>query len=359
MLAGRGALSGLGLLRFDVDERLSWTAGDVAGLGVGFEHVGMTAEALGPLLGCLSLREDLGRARRGEAVTRAVLDGRVRIALYAEVGTPGGGVVAVAMPRRTRGPGRPSPREIPEPYAFGQDPGVSAGPLTSRRYLRAVILAERRERLRIARMIHDDLQQLLTASALWIDHLLDEDADPRQVGEGVRGLLREAAELAHSIPTVLAPPSPGTTLADALDGLASQFERRFGLEVDVRWVGLPRPLPETTGLVLHEAVRELLFNVQKHAGVSAATVGVAFESDGVRVVVEDRGVGLGPTSEALVEGFGLAQIRNRLRLVEGELSMGTDVGGGTRASVWVPTDTSALSAGVSGEGAPRGSLDIP
>ncbi|PAP75968.1 sensor histidine kinase [Rubrivirga marina] len=336
----REASHGSGHLRFDTDGRLAWTAGDVAVLGVRPEHVGMSASALGLALGYPEFGDDVACARRGTGVDRTVRHDHVRVRLELEDGAAGGSVVALVVPVRRRV--RPVFRTAGGPSSPAGRGGPADAPTSvprARRLLRAIISAERRERIRIARMIHDDLQQVLTASALWVDHLLEEDADPQHVGQQVQALLREAAELSHSIPNVLAPPPARMGLVDALEQFAIHFSRRFGFQARVHLVGAPRSIPEEAALVLYEAVRELLFNVYKHAGVAEATVEIAFEPGGARVTVEDLGHGFDLTDQQRVEGFGLSQIRTRLRLIGGSLTLDTAAGRGTRATVWVLSST--------------------
>jgi signal transduction histidine kinase len=92
-------------------------------------------------------------------------------------------------------------------------------------------------------------------------------------------------------------------------------------------------------VLLYQLLRELLFNVIKHAGTGRARLTAERDGEHVRVVVEDEGTGFDPAEleEPQADGLGLPSVRERLELVGGQLDVASAPGQGTRVSITVPT----------------------
>jgi signal transduction histidine kinase len=91
-------------------------------------------------------------------------------------------------------------------------------------------------------------------------------------------------------------------------------------------------------VLVYQLVRELLYNVAKHAGTDRARVTAERAGHRVRVVVEDEGVGFDPATleEVAGVGLGLPSVRDRLELVGGRLDVESRPGEGTRVALEVP-----------------------
>jgi CheY-like chemotaxis protein len=116
--------------------------------------------------------------------------------------------------------------------------------------------------------------------------------------------------------------------------------RRHGLSVRVEDDGHPKPLAEEVLTTAFQSVRELLFNVVKHARATEAVVRIGRAGGEARVTVEDAGPGFDaagreftPTADG---GFGLFNIRERLDLLGGRLEIDAAPGRGTRATIVAP-----------------------
>jgi PAS domain S-box-containing protein len=200
-------------------------------------------------------------------------------------------------------------------------------------------LAEQRERRKLASDLHDDAGQLLSLASLKLRALGDAGAGERD------GQLRELAEILAearrriaSLSFQLSPPLlHDVGLVAATRWLAEDLKRRYGLAVEVA-EGEELALDETSRVTLFRAVRELLINVTRHAGVPEARVRIWSEGVMTRVAVEDGGVGFKP--DAGGGGFGLLALRERLGQLGGTLSIGPGLGGaGSRIVASVPLAT--------------------
>ena len=199
------------------------------------------------------------------------------------------------------------------------------------------------EQRRIAAVLHDDLQQLLVGATMQVHVLRAGGVTERGTvaAERVARVLDQAVATTRSLTARLVPPDVLTApLPRALGWLARNVSETYGLEValDVGDVdGGPGhgALEGHVRLLVFEAVRELLFNVVKHAGVAGASVSARSTGRVLTVVVDDRGAGV---SEGAEPGYGLAAVRRHLGAVGGALRVGRLPGGGTRAVVRVPRD---------------------
>lgn len=203
-------------------------------------------------------------------------------------------------------------------------------------------LAEQRERRRLAQILHDHLQQLLVAAKIKIGILRRRRGDA-ELGQSllqIDELLSESIRSSRSLTVDLSPPILyDAGLRPALEWLARQMRDKHGLVVELTTSGELPPLGEDARILVFQAVRELLFNVVKHAGVPRAHLSLEVDADCVQVVVVDAGVGFDPTAldaEPSVGGLGLFSVRERLEVLGGRLVIDTSPGQGTCAVVSVP-----------------------
>ncbi len=192
--------------------------------------------------------------------------------------------------------------------------------------------SEHRARQRLARVLHDGLQQTLVAVRFRLRRLALHSHDAER--DELDALLQQAIDEARTLAAELDPPvDPDQDLAGALDWLSDRLHRRHGLSVQVRGVPRSGPLPAQHGVVLFQAARELLFNVVKHARVDTARVEVATHEGQLRLVVRDEGVGVSAEGES---GIGLAHAARRLESLGGGLEVAGNPGRGTAVTAWLP-----------------------
>jgi signal transduction histidine kinase len=157
----------------------------------------------------------------------------------------------------------------------------------------------------------------------------------------VSELLRSASKSIRSLATQLTPEVLHEIgLSSALDWLAEDVERVFGLSIRVIDDDNPKPLNQDKATILYRAVRELLINVAKHARTDSACVEVRREQAAVVIRVSDAGSGYidAEPHDAPSHGFGLAILRERIGSVGGRFESTSIPGQGTVASLAVPLD---------------------
>jgi signal transduction histidine kinase len=195
-----------------------------------------------------------------------------------------------------------------------------------------VTQTEQRERARLAEVLHDHLQQLLVAVNMEIGSLRNKTTSEDTAAHltKISLLVDDCIKATRILTADLAPPMLGVGgLSPALEWLAQWMQEKHSLQVALRLDSQARGEEEHVSLLLFQSVRELLFNVVKHAGVASAAVTMGLTEDArLRVIVSDEGVGFDPSFPP--KGFGLSRIRERLTLLGGHFSVESEPGRGSR-----------------------------
>lgn len=198
---------------------------------------------------------------------------------------------------------------------------------------RRAIRAQEAERARIARELHDEAGQVLSAVALHLRALSDGmDEDERVILEDLRQAVNESSASLYELITELRPAALRKHgLAAAVTHQAARTAEIAGVDVRVAVDELPATLPEETQTALFRVVQEALANVARHSGASRASV-VAECRDGVlRVRVQDDGRGF--DTGVATERHGLLGIGERVELLGGRLQVDSAPGRGTVVAV--------------------------
>ena len=200
-----------------------------------------------------------------------------------------------------------------------------------------LLTAHEDERRHLARELHDDLTQRLARLAIDAGRLEQGNGGDRSVVAGMRSDLVQLSEDVHALsyrlhPSVL----DDLGLAEALRAECDRVARHGVLRVEVDARGVPKALPVDASLCLFRVAQEALSNVARHAGASAVTVLLSPSGSGLRLTVSDNGSGFDPARSRDDASLGLASMRERVRLVHGQLDIESAPGRGTTVVAWVP-----------------------
>lgn len=203
---------------------------------------------------------------------------------------------------------------------------------------------EQAERQRIARILHDELQQKIFAVKMQLTFLSEaiEKSNPQGLHLDLKQLdewLADAIATTRQLSVDLSPPIlQGEGLAEALIWLASQMKEQYGLDVVVDANGVSPVFDEDVRVLLFQSVRELLFNVVKHAGILKAQIALEQADGQVRILVSDNGKGFDSTAimKDRFAGRGLIRIRDRLSLLGCDLTVKSEPNRGTQIAIEAP-----------------------
>ena len=205
--------------------------------------------------------------------------------------------------------------------------------------------AEQEERYRISQILHDDLQQRLFAIKAQL-YFLKDPSGKHEIPPGmykdfdeVQNALSEAIAVTRNLSIDLSPIIlHGEGLTEALTWLASRMQEQHGLQVELQIKEDLPDLDDHMRVLLFQAVRELLFNVVKHAGTKEAVVTLEKIDNNACITISDLGKGfdVGTIMSDSRTAHGLLIIQDRLSLIGGGIEVTSKLGNGTRAVIQIP-----------------------
>jgi signal transduction histidine kinase len=204
-----------------------------------------------------------------------------------------------------------------------------------------LITAQEEERRRIARELHDGVNQKLSALSIALTTLgrsvpsgaADLTGALARLQERAAGLVDEVRQLSHELhPGVL----QHVGLVAALQGYCEEFEGEHGLAMTFRADEDLGVVPIDHALCLYRATQEALGNVAKHAKARHVRVNLARDHDDVRLTVADDGCGFDLTEARSRGGLGLISLDERVRLVGGQVTIRSGPQEGTEMGIQVP-----------------------
>jgi signal transduction histidine kinase len=209
-----------------------------------------------------------------------------------------------------------------------------------------LIGAQEEERRNIARELHDEVGQALTAVQVELSvaqrRLRTGEQNPQLLSDAetiTRGALqtvRDVSQLLH--PALL----DDLGLAAAVEWQARSFESRTGIRVDVQHDGMAKRVPRAVELAAYRIVQEALTNVVKHARASRCQIRLQRHGDDLEIGVEDDGRGFDPEDVGEAHrGLGLLGMRERVALLDGRVAFESASGEGTRVKVRLPVSDTA------------------
>jgi PAS domain S-box-containing protein len=214
-----------------------------------------------------------------------------------------------------------------------------------KRLIEQVMSAQDEERRRIARELHDETGQSLTALLIGLRTL--EKSRSRvaaaELAQRLRGIVAQTLDEVGRLSRGL---HPGTLdelgLAAAVTRHVEEFDRLHGVDTEVRIEGLgAEPLPPLLQTSVYRVLQEALTNVAKHAGARSVSVRLVRDESTVNLLVQDDGVGLDPAegSQSAARSrprLGLKGMRERAALLGGSLEVESQPGAGTSITARFP-----------------------
>jgi signal transduction histidine kinase len=214
-----------------------------------------------------------------------------------------------------------------------------------------LLTAQEEERRSIARELHDEVGQVLTAIKVELAIAqraveaagVSSDAlsDARKITDGALHTVRDLSRLLH--PSML----DDLGLPAAIDWYLKGFGRRHGIRIELLQSGVEERLPTETEAGIYRIVQEALTNVAKHAQASTCRVFLQRLTQTVLVTIEDDGVGFrleDVSTPGASRGIGLVGIRERVTQLRGEFRLESGPGKGTRLTVEIPAPFKGVEA---------------
>ena len=194
------------------------------------------------------------------------------------------------------------------------------------------------ERKHIAREVHDELGQLLTALKMDISLLrlrFGQDPVLLEKLEGMRTLAERTIGVVRHVASNLRPAALDLGLVPAIEWLARDFSERWKLSCNLDLSGGEIALDDVTATTVFRVVQESLTNIARHAQASAVVISLRCGKR-LRLRIEDNGCGFDPSVVRKLPGLGLFGMRERILALVGTLKIDSETGIGTTLAIELP-----------------------
>ena len=203
-----------------------------------------------------------------------------------------------------------------------------------------LIEAQEQERSRLARELHDDINQRLALLSIELEQLRDEHQDlPPSLRGRISELQQQTAQLSMDIQTLSHELHSSKLDYLGVVGAMTSWCREFGarqkLEIDFKSHDVPTA-PHDISLCLFRVLQEAVHNAAKHSGARRIQVRLAENSGEIHLIVSDLGKGFSVEAARQGRGLGLTSMRERVRLIGGTIVIDSKSLAGTTVHVRVP-----------------------
>jgi PAS domain S-box-containing protein len=212
-----------------------------------------------------------------------------------------------------------------------------------------LITAQEDERRRLARDLHDDLNQRLALLSIDADLLerIDHNSEAGPIISDIASQLKNLSSEVHKLSYQLHPAKlEQLGLVSATRALCQEQSKLGTANIEFNHEQIPRELNRTAALCIYRIVQEGLQNMRKHSSATQAQVELKRELTQISLRISDNGHGFDMAKTSHHAGLGLVGMRERVRLVNGHITFQSEPGRGTRIEVKIPIEPNSAPEGV-------------
>ncbi|HEY2457679.1 MAG TPA: PAS domain S-box protein [Candidatus Acidoferrum sp.] len=215
---------------------------------------------------------------------------------------------------------------------------------------RRLIEAHEEERTWIARELHDDINQRLALLAVNLQLLKRTlPASATTASQGLAEMSQEVSYIGNDIQALShrlhSSKLEYLGIAVAASSFCKELSERQGVAIDFHSEGIPKDLPQEIAVCLFRVLQEAAQNAVKHSGSQHLEMSLVGGLNAIQLIVRDSGIGFDPKAAVNGHGLGLVSMKERLRLVDGELAIESRLHVGTTIHAHVPLNPKMKSAG--------------
>jgi signal transduction histidine kinase len=218
-----------------------------------------------------------------------------------------------------------------------------------------LIEAHEEERTRIARELHDDINQRIALLVANLENLENDlPAADRRTKRRIEEARAQLSDLGSDIQALShrlhSSKLEYLGLVAAASSFSNELSGQKGVEIAFYSERIPEKLPQEIALCLFRVLQEALQNAVKHSGARKFEVWLSGTSNEILLTVHDAGVGFDVEEAVKGRGLGITSMKERLKLVAGKLSISSHPQTGTTVQAWVPLARNARLVKTAGQG---------
>ncbi len=204
-----------------------------------------------------------------------------------------------------------------------------------------LLRAQEEERSRVARELHDDIAQrlaLLTIKLQQLEQATTESEQARHIAEARKSAKQLSLDVTHLSHTLHSSYLENLGLAEAVRSQCQECASLHHVAIDCRVGELPKTVDKDIALSVFRVAQEALRNIVKHSRATRAELDLSADEGEIRLWVTDNGVGFDPDTPHSNQGIGLMSMKERLRLLGGDLTITSEPSHGTRLEARCPVE---------------------
>jgi PAS domain S-box-containing protein len=213
-----------------------------------------------------------------------------------------------------------------------------------------LIQAQEEERSRLARELHDDVNQRVALLALTLQDLSRGLSPSTELHRQIGDVYQQLADLENEIRAMShrfhSPRLEILGLTKTADAFCKELAGRHGVQIDFHADNIPQKMPEEISLCLFRILQEALHNAIKHSGERYFQVWLRSRPGEIELVVQDFGRGFELNDAINGDGLGLTGMWERLKLVDGQLSVDSKTSHGATIRARIPLPAVLIEAGI-------------
>jgi signal transduction histidine kinase len=217
---------------------------------------------------------------------------------------------------------------------------------------RRAIEAEEREHNRIARDLHEDIGQRLALLAIEIEQITEAHGQTAELRSRMDAVWQQTLDILSDVKAsaheLHSPRLEYLGIAEVLRCFCKEFSERKKVEIDFRSRALPNLVPQDISICLFRVLQEALYNALRHSRVHQFEVELWGTADEIHLTVGDSGAGFDLAAARTGQGLGLIRIEERLKLLQGTLSIESQPKRGTLLHACVPLSSESNSMPAAG-----------
>jgi two-component system sensor histidine kinase UhpB len=205
-----------------------------------------------------------------------------------------------------------------------------------RQVTEATIMAQEKERAEIGRELHDNINQILTTTKMYLDMALAEDDIREELMLKSHQNISSAIEEIRILSKSLVPPSLGDIgLKEAISEMINNLNISQKIDIKLRTSGIAKSvIPDKMQLMVFRIVQEQVSNILKHSKATEAEIKLAVAKNELVVTITDNGVGFDPKKR--MKGIGLMNITSRAEVHNGRMEVSSSPGNGCTLKISIP-----------------------